>query len=165
MCNQRCHQPCNHARATPHRLCAREAAYTCWSTASGARVNNWGTRIDLVLVSTAGGAACSLAAACTAADIMPEVSCKSKNCSRARPAFEVTLLSLSLAARSGVMRSSVSQVLQSALEHDVVCMPDRCKGQIMHRPGWISACQPAQCRQTRRHRLLPAATCSVRPCS
>ncbi len=50
----------------------REAAYTCWSTASGARVNNWGTRIDLVLLSTAGGAA-SLAAACTAADIMPEV--------------------------------------------------------------------------------------------
>ena len=61
------------------RSCAREAAYTCWSTASGARVNNWGTRIDLVLVSTAGGAAASLAAACTAADIMPEV--RSSDCS------------------------------------------------------------------------------------
>lgn len=28
----------------------RAAAYTCWNTASGARNNNWGTRIDLVLV-------------------------------------------------------------------------------------------------------------------
>ena len=28
----------------------RAAAYTCWSTATGARNNNWGTRIDLVLV-------------------------------------------------------------------------------------------------------------------
>ena len=62
------------------RFRPREAAYTCWSTASGARVNNWGTRIDLVLVSTAGGGA-SLAAACTAADIMPEVSCQSSDCS------------------------------------------------------------------------------------
>ena len=27
----------------------RKEAYTCWSQASGARVNNWGTRIDLIL--------------------------------------------------------------------------------------------------------------------
>ncbi len=41
-------------------------------------------------------------------------------------------------------------------------MPDRCKGRIMRRPGWISACQPARCRRTRRRRPLPAATYSVR---
>jgi Endonuclease/Exonuclease/phosphatase family len=28
----------------------RRGAYTCWNTASGARNNNWGTRIDLILV-------------------------------------------------------------------------------------------------------------------
>lgn len=27
----------------------RREAYTCWSTASGARINNYGTRIDLIL--------------------------------------------------------------------------------------------------------------------
>ena len=30
-------------------FCIRKDAYTCWSQASGARVNNWGTRIDLIL--------------------------------------------------------------------------------------------------------------------
>jgi len=29
--------------------CFRREAYTCWSTASGARINNYGTRIDLIL--------------------------------------------------------------------------------------------------------------------
>jgi hypothetical protein len=30
--------------------CCREGAYTCWNTASGARQNNWGSRIDHILV-------------------------------------------------------------------------------------------------------------------
>ncbi len=30
-------------------FCGRREAYTCWSTASGARINNYGTRIDLIL--------------------------------------------------------------------------------------------------------------------
>ena len=33
---------------TGEALCRREA-YSCWSTASSARVNNYGTRIDLIL--------------------------------------------------------------------------------------------------------------------
>ncbi|EIE20130.1 DNase I-like protein [Coccomyxa subellipsoidea C-169] len=32
-------------------------AYTCWSTASGARINNYGTRIDLILAAGPDGAA------------------------------------------------------------------------------------------------------------
>lgn len=28
----------------------REEVYSCWSTASGARVNNYGARIDLILL-------------------------------------------------------------------------------------------------------------------
>ena len=39
----------------------RKEAYTCWQQASGARVNNWGTRIDLILA--ADGASTSEAGA------------------------------------------------------------------------------------------------------
>ncbi|BDA45375.1 probable DNA-(apurinic or apyrimidinic site) lyase 2 [Coccomyxa sp. Obi] len=35
----------------------RREAYTCWSTASGARINNYGTRIDLILAAGPDGAA------------------------------------------------------------------------------------------------------------
>jgi hypothetical protein len=38
----------------PLRPAPRQAAFTCWSTASGARQHNWGSRIDLIL---AGGPA------------------------------------------------------------------------------------------------------------
>lgn len=31
-------------------LSCRRQAYTCWNQASSARVNNWGTRIDLILL-------------------------------------------------------------------------------------------------------------------
>ncbi|KAK9901314.1 hypothetical protein WJX75_005948 [Coccomyxa subellipsoidea] len=37
----------------------RREAYTCWSTASGARINNYGTRIDLILAAGPDGAAAS----------------------------------------------------------------------------------------------------------
>ena len=32
----------------------REEVYSCWSTASGARVNNYGARIDLILLAELG---------------------------------------------------------------------------------------------------------------
>ncbi len=32
-----------------HELLHRPEAYSCWSTASSARINNYGTRIDLIL--------------------------------------------------------------------------------------------------------------------
>ena len=55
----------------------RAAAYTCWSTVTGARNHNWGTRIDLLLVAdpaaATGSAGWSWRSATTAADIMPEV--------------------------------------------------------------------------------------------
>jgi hypothetical protein len=53
----------------------RREAYTCWSTASGARVNNYGTRIDLILAAgpatpgAAGGNAADFHALFTGADI------------------------------------------------------------------------------------------------
>lgn len=36
-------------------LFCRERAYTCWRTATGARVNNYGTRIDLMLAANGRG--------------------------------------------------------------------------------------------------------------
>ena len=57
----------------------RREAYTCWSTASSARDNNYGTRIDLILA--AGGvaspafparfAACDISADATGSDHAP----------------------------------------------------------------------------------------------
>ena len=48
----------------------RREAYTCWSTASGARVNNYGTRIDLILAAgPCGDAARGFHAAVTGSDI------------------------------------------------------------------------------------------------
>jgi hypothetical protein len=46
----------------------RQQAYSCWSTASGARVNNYGSRIDLIMAADAPAAAPALptaAAPCT----------------------------------------------------------------------------------------------------
>eukprot|EP00955_Chlamydomonas_euryale_P106292 365694-Chlamydomonas_euryale.AAC.13 len=37
----------------PHSL-GRRNAYTCWNTASGARTNNYGSRIDLLLAANGG---------------------------------------------------------------------------------------------------------------
>ena len=51
-------------------LCRRQEAYTCWSTASGARINNYGTRIDLILAAgPCGDAAGSFHAAVSDSDI------------------------------------------------------------------------------------------------
>ena len=36
-------------QAQADMLLHRQEAYTCWSTASSARINNYGTRIDLIL--------------------------------------------------------------------------------------------------------------------
>jgi hypothetical protein len=41
----------------PHFWAGRQQAYSCWSTASGARVNNYGSRIDLILAADAPAAA------------------------------------------------------------------------------------------------------------
>lgn len=51
-------------------MCRRQEAYTCWSTASGARINNYGTRIDLILAAgPCGDAAGSFHAAVSDSDI------------------------------------------------------------------------------------------------
>ena len=55
--------------------CGRGQAYTCWNQASGARINNYGTRIDLILV--AGASHCpedeqGFASSWVASDIQPE---------------------------------------------------------------------------------------------
>ena len=56
---------------TPAGTCPhRREAYTCWSTASGARINNYGTRIDLILTAgPCGDASRGFHAAVTGSDI------------------------------------------------------------------------------------------------
>ena len=56
---------------TPASTCPhRREAYTCWSTASGARINNYGTRIDLILAAgPCGDASRTFHAAITGSDI------------------------------------------------------------------------------------------------
>ncbi|GAX82997.1 hypothetical protein CEUSTIGMA_g10424.t1, partial [Chlamydomonas eustigma] len=53
---------------------SRRDAFTCWSTASGARVNNYGTRIDLLLAADgADFSASNMRSWVVDGDIMPEV--------------------------------------------------------------------------------------------
>ena len=40
--------------SSPPLLACRSEAFTCWNVASGARVNNYGSRIDLLLAADGG---------------------------------------------------------------------------------------------------------------
>lgn len=44
-----------HPLQLERHLPLREGAYTCWNVASGARANNYGTRIDLILMAAPNG--------------------------------------------------------------------------------------------------------------